>query len=91
MPRSVSSVPQSVNSLGSTTVNADVYAAKQAEIRYTAWGVSRYASGAMPTDYRFTGQRQSYSTSRRECVCSRWLSATGSSSSALSACSAVGF
>ena len=76
---------------GSTTVNADVSAAKQAEIRYTAWGVCRYTSGTMPASYRFTGQRQSYSTSRRECVCSRWLSATGSSSSALSACSAVGF
>jgi len=28
------------------------------ELRYAAWGGTRYAWGSTPTDYRYTGQRE---------------------------------
>jgi RHS repeat-associated protein len=44
--------------LGSTSVVANSSGAFYSELRYTAWGETRYSSGTMPTDFRFTGQRQ---------------------------------
>jgi len=43
--------------LGSTSIIADAAGTKLAEMRYTAYGESRYTSGAMPTEYQYTGQR----------------------------------
>ena len=43
--------------LNSTSLATDASGAVTAEIRYTAFGADRYASGAMPTSYRYTGQR----------------------------------
>jgi hypothetical protein len=44
--------------LGSTSITADSAGLKVAEIRYKAWGESRYATGTTPTTFRFTGQRR---------------------------------
>jgi RHS repeat-associated protein len=44
--------------LGSTTITTNSSGSKVAELRYQAWGETRYAWGATPTDYRFTGQRE---------------------------------
>ena len=43
---------------GSTAITASSGGALSAELRYYAWGETRYASGTTPTTYRFTGQRQ---------------------------------
>jgi YD repeat-containing protein len=43
--------------LGSTAITASSSGAKSAELRYKAWGETRYTSGATPTDFRYTGQR----------------------------------
>jgi RHS repeat-associated protein len=43
--------------LGSTSITADSAGLKVAEIRYKAWGESRYATGATPTTMQYTGQR----------------------------------
>jgi RHS repeat-associated protein len=43
--------------LGSTSVTADASGAFQSEMRYTAFGETRYSSGPTPTDYQYTGQR----------------------------------
>jgi len=43
--------------LGSTSITADSAGVKVAEIRYKAWGESRYATGATPTTLQYTGQR----------------------------------
>jgi RHS repeat-associated protein len=44
--------------LGSTSVVAHADGTKKSEMRYNAWGETRYASGETPTSYRYTGQRQ---------------------------------
>jgi len=44
--------------LGSTAVTANSSGARSAEVRYKAWGENRYTSGATPTTFRYTGQRQ---------------------------------
>jgi RHS repeat-associated protein len=44
--------------LGSTNVVVDEDGDMVRELRYTAWGETRYASGSPNTDYRYTGQRQ---------------------------------
>jgi len=44
--------------LGSTSITADSSGSFVAELRYKAWGESRYTSGTTPTSYRFTGQRE---------------------------------
>jgi RHS repeat-associated protein len=44
--------------LGSTSVTADASGAFQSEIRYTAFGETRYENGTTPTDYQYTGQRK---------------------------------
>jgi RHS repeat-associated protein len=43
--------------LGSTSITADSAGLKVAEIRYKAWGESRYATGTTPTTLQYTGQR----------------------------------
>ncbi len=44
--------------LGSTSITANADGGKQAELRYKAYGESRYAWGDTPTSFRFTGQRE---------------------------------
>jgi RHS repeat-associated protein len=44
--------------LGSTALTVDSSGAKVAELRYKAYGETRFASGTTPTDYRYTGQRE---------------------------------
>jgi RHS repeat-associated protein len=43
--------------LGSTSITTDSIGVKLSESRYYAWGGVRYASGTMPTNFRYTGQR----------------------------------
>jgi RHS repeat-associated protein len=43
--------------LGSTSITTDSNGNLYAELRYSAWGEVRYASGETPTDYTYTGQR----------------------------------
>jgi RHS repeat-associated protein len=43
--------------LGSTAITASSSGAKSAELRYKAWGETRYTEGVAPTDFRYTGQR----------------------------------
>jgi RHS repeat-associated protein len=43
--------------LGSTTITADANAAEYSELRYKAWGETRYSSGSpVPTKRQFTGE-----------------------------------
>ena len=42
--------------LGSTSLTSDANGAKLAELRYRAWGETRYNSGSTPTRYQYTGQ-----------------------------------
>jgi RHS repeat-associated protein len=42
--------------LGGTTITLDVEANKVAELRYSAWGETRYTGGDTPTQRRYTGQ-----------------------------------
>jgi RHS repeat-associated protein len=44
--------------LGSTNVVVDEDGDIVGELRYKAWGETRYASGSPNTDYRYTGQRE---------------------------------
>ncbi len=44
--------------LGSTSVTANASGDKVAELRYKAFGETRYEWGSTPTTYRYTGQRQ---------------------------------
>jgi len=44
--------------LGSTSITVDESGAVVAELRYKAWGETRYATGDTPTTWRYTGQRQ---------------------------------
>ena len=44
--------------LGSTAITAYSGGSKKAELRYKAWGETRYTYGTTPTSYRFTGQRE---------------------------------
>jgi RHS repeat-associated protein len=43
--------------LGSTSITVNPDGSKIAEMRYTAWGETRYTQGVTPTDYQYTGQR----------------------------------
>jgi len=43
--------------LGSTAMTVASSGTWVAEVRYKAWGETRYSSGTTPTSYRFTGQR----------------------------------
>ncbi len=68
--------------LGSTALTVDGNGAKVGELRYKAWGETRYTWGTFPTDYRYTGQRQEeglelYRMGARwyDPALSRWLSA----------------
>ena len=42
--------------LGSTSITADAGGNKVAELRYKAWGESRFSSGTTPTKRQYTGQ-----------------------------------
>jgi RHS repeat-associated protein len=43
--------------LGSTSITVNPDGSKAAEMRYTAWGETRYTLNVTPTDYQYTGQR----------------------------------
>ena len=43
--------------LGSTAITANGSGGWNGEVRYRAWGETRYASSGTPTTFRFTGQR----------------------------------
>lgn len=43
--------------LGSSSVTTNVYGAKTASALYKAFGETRFTSGTLSTDYKFTGQR----------------------------------
>ena len=42
--------------LGSSSITTDADGTWNSEIRYSAFGETRYSSGITPTDYRYTGQ-----------------------------------
>lgn len=42
--------------LGSTSLTTDANGIVISEMRYKAWGETRYSSGSMPTKYQYTGQ-----------------------------------
>ncbi|MBC7264510.1 MAG: hypothetical protein H5T64_09190 [Chloroflexi bacterium] len=44
--------------LGSTAITANSSGSKYGELRYRAYGETRYTWGTTPTTYRFTGQRE---------------------------------
>lgn len=44
--------------LGSTNLVVDEDGNEVAELRYKAWGETRFTSGSTTTDYRYTGQRE---------------------------------
>ncbi len=44
--------------LGSTALTANSSGSEYGELRYKAWGETRFTSGSTPTTYRFTGQRE---------------------------------
>jgi RHS repeat-associated protein len=44
--------------LGSTSLTTNTSGALVSELRYKAWGETRYSSGTTPTSYRYTGQRE---------------------------------
>jgi hypothetical protein len=44
--------------LGSTAKTVNTNATVYGELRYKAWGESRYTSGTTPTTYHFAGQRK---------------------------------
>jgi len=44
--------------LGSTAITANSSGGKYAELRYKAYGETRYSDGTTPTTFRFTGQRE---------------------------------
>ncbi|MGC8947612.1 MAG: RHS repeat-associated core domain-containing protein, partial [Anaerolineae bacterium] len=48
--------------LGSTAITANSSGGKYGELRYKAWGETRYTWGTTPTAYKFTGQRLDEST-----------------------------
>lgn len=59
--------------LGSTSLVTDANGQNTIETRYTAWGEIRYASGDIPTDYTFTGQRSYTSDFGLMFFNARWL------------------
>ena len=44
--------------LGSTSITATSSGSKTAELRYKAWGETRYTYGTTQTTFRYTGQRE---------------------------------
>ena len=44
--------------LGSTSLTTNASGALVSELRYKAWGETRYSSGTTATNYRYTGQRE---------------------------------
>ena len=48
--------------LGSTAITTNGSGSRTAELRYKAWGETRYTYGTTPTAYKFTGQRLDDST-----------------------------
>ena len=44
--------------LGSTSMTTNASGAMISEVKYKAWGETRYSSGSTPTNYKYTGQRE---------------------------------
>jgi len=61
--------------LGSTSIVADSSGSKVSDLRYRAFGETRFAWGTTPTDYRYTGQREE-SLSGLYDYGARWYDAT---------------
>ncbi len=68
--------------LGSTALTVSSGGVKVAELRYKAWGETRYTWGTTPTGFRYTGQRQEESLGLYQMgarfydpALARWLSA----------------
>jgi len=61
--------------LGSTSITAYSSGGKKAEVRYKAWGETRYTYGTTPTSQRYTGQREESSLGLYW-YASRWYSAS---------------
>jgi len=59
--------------LGSTAITTSSTGAKVAELRYKAWGETRYTSGTTPTKYTYTGQYSQVSEFGLLFYQSRWL------------------
>jgi hypothetical protein len=67
--------------LGSSSISTDASGVRTSELRYKAWGESRYSFGTMPTKYQFTGQYADsyinlldYGSRRYDLVLSRFAS-----------------
>ena len=61
--------------LGSTSITATRTGGFSSELRYKAWGETRYSSGSTPTTIRYTGQREESSLGLYW-YASRWYSAS---------------
>jgi len=61
--------------LGSTSITATRTGGFSSELRYKAWGETRYSSGSTPTTFRYTGQREESSLGLYW-YNSRWYSAS---------------
>ena len=44
--------------LGSTSMTTNATGALISQLKYKAWGETRYSSGSTPTNYKYTGQRE---------------------------------
>lgn len=60
--------------LGSTNASAGASGVKTGELRYPPYGVTRYATGALPTARLFTGQER-YGNIGRDYFIARWYDA----------------
>jgi RHS repeat-associated protein len=58
--------------LGSTALTTNSSGARQAELRYFAYGKTRYIYGTTPTTYRYTGQRQQGNANELYYYNARW-------------------
>ncbi len=62
--------------LGSSSVTTNVYGAKTASALYKAFGETRFTSGTLNTDYKFTGQREESALGGIYWFSSRWFDPT---------------
>ncbi len=61
--------------LGSTAITTNNTGARQTELRYFAYGKTRYAFGAQPTSFKYTGQRQQVNANEMYFYGARWYDA----------------
>ncbi len=58
--------------LGSTAITTTNVRARQTELRYFAYGKTRYTFGAPPTSFKYTGQRQQVNANEMYFYGARW-------------------